>query len=429
MKRKLCFMALLCLLASAQAQDKQTGLIVGDVVPNFVLDNVINHPVQTIQLSDFKGKLLIIDFWATWCSPCLAAFPKTDSLNRKFKDKAQILPVTYQSKSEVERLFSRSKKLQPYSMPMVVSDKTLHSLFPNNELPHYVWISSEGKVIAITGSKDVNEHTIQKALDERKLFLQVKNTTNFLTIDREVPLLLQPIGIEEKNIQFQSLLTGYIENGKSIITVQQDEHVIRKITMLNSWPQALFAFAWGNENYSITNNRVSIEVADPSKMTSELEGQEFRDWLRTNSRTYELVLPPHLSKSVFEIMRTDMARFFPQYHAGLEKRKTRCLVLIRTSDKDKIKSQGGEPALNYDAFGTVMTNVKINRLTAQLNFYLQHLPTPVIDETAYTGEVDLNLQADFTDIPAFRKQLQKYDLDLIEKEIEIDILVIKDSNK
>jgi hypothetical protein len=52
---------------------------------------------------------------------------------------------------------------------------------------------------------------------------------------------------------------------------------------------------------------------------------------------------------------------------------------------------------------------------------------PVIDATGYTEGIDLLLDTNITDIASLRKALQKYDLDLVEKDYAIDMLVIGDS--
>jgi len=58
-------------------------LAAGAVAPDFVMRTVDGKEVR---LSDFKGKVVILDFWATWCGPCIASFPHTQEIARKYKD-------------------------------------------------------------------------------------------------------------------------------------------------------------------------------------------------------------------------------------------------------------------------------------------------------------------------------------------------------
>jgi len=46
-----------------------------------------NSDGKKVHLSDYKGKVIVLDFWATWCGPCRASFPKMQELVEKYKDK------------------------------------------------------------------------------------------------------------------------------------------------------------------------------------------------------------------------------------------------------------------------------------------------------------------------------------------------------
>ena len=57
-------------------------LAIGTVAPDFTVQDPSGAPVH---LSDYKGKVVVIDFWATWCGPCQAAMPHTNEIAKEFK--------------------------------------------------------------------------------------------------------------------------------------------------------------------------------------------------------------------------------------------------------------------------------------------------------------------------------------------------------
>ena len=57
---------------------------IGSMAPNF---RFVSNKGDSVQLSSFRGKIIVIDFWATWCPPCVAQFPFYETLKQKFKGK------------------------------------------------------------------------------------------------------------------------------------------------------------------------------------------------------------------------------------------------------------------------------------------------------------------------------------------------------
>jgi len=56
----------------------------GKAAPDFVLTNLSS---KTVRLSDFKGKVVLLDFWATWCAPCREEIPELIQLQRQYSSK------------------------------------------------------------------------------------------------------------------------------------------------------------------------------------------------------------------------------------------------------------------------------------------------------------------------------------------------------
>jgi len=56
--------------------------------PNFTLEDISGKPLS---LNDIKGKVVIVDFWATWCGPCVMSIPELVDLQDKYKAKGLVV--------------------------------------------------------------------------------------------------------------------------------------------------------------------------------------------------------------------------------------------------------------------------------------------------------------------------------------------------
>jgi thiol-disulfide isomerase/thioredoxin len=152
-------------------------LSIGDKLPDMVLSPVINYKQPTFNTGDYSHQLLILDFWATWCHWCIAAFPKEDSLSVKYSDRLQFLLVDYKTDDKIASVISFYKKrLSTYpgfKLPSVYSDTVLFNLFPHRLMPHYVWIRN-GTIMAITDAGQVNDANIEQVLSGAAITLPLK---------------------------------------------------------------------------------------------------------------------------------------------------------------------------------------------------------------------------------------------------------------
>ena len=60
----------------------------GNVAPDFTLQDLSG---KDIKLSDYKGKVVLLDFWATWCPPCRASIPGLEKIHKAYKDKGLVI--------------------------------------------------------------------------------------------------------------------------------------------------------------------------------------------------------------------------------------------------------------------------------------------------------------------------------------------------
>lgn len=166
------------------AQDKALRpLTVGDTVPDIVFNNIINYKNTTAKLSDFKGKLVILDFWASWCGGCLEMFPKMDSLQNTFKKHLQFILVNpKKSRDDLHKIIAVKNRMDSvltknFELPIVSNDSIISSYFWYMALPHYIWIDRKGIVRAITSSDYVTEENIHCFINDLKIDLPVKFDT------------------------------------------------------------------------------------------------------------------------------------------------------------------------------------------------------------------------------------------------------------
>lgn len=98
------------------------------------------------RLSDYKGKVVLLNFWATWCPPCRAEVPDLVRWQREYgKDGLQVIGITYPPTKRADvRRFIRRRKV---SYPVLLGAADTKTLFMGGEtLPVTVVIDREGKV-------------------------------------------------------------------------------------------------------------------------------------------------------------------------------------------------------------------------------------------------------------------------------------------
>ena len=114
--------------------------------PQFELKDVNG---RIVRLSDYRGKVILINFWATWCPPCRAEIPDLVKLQHDYGTEGlQIIGVSYppQKKSRVVR-FAKSLKV---NYPIVLGTRELKARYSSDEtLPLTVVIDRDGKVSEI----------------------------------------------------------------------------------------------------------------------------------------------------------------------------------------------------------------------------------------------------------------------------------------
>lgn len=419
------------------ALSKYKALKIGEKVPDIEF-TMVNYPKRKVRLSDFEGKLVILDFWATWCGSCIAKFSKLESLQNVYGNKLQILLVnssnTGDNENKILEFFKRRKNEigQPYQLASAVLDSLADMLFPHKSVPHYAWISANGSVKAITASKHISSENIKKVIDDERIVMQVKK--DFF------PDKLLDLGIEEDQLTIDDNLTHYsiFRKGRleGLTKINQIRLVkdpnnkganIRGKAMRNMSLRDLYkgAIVFNQEFHKIYNyKRLILEVKDKSKLFFDEKKMEKNDWEKENLYTYDIVVPASEKDSLYSYMINDLNRY-SGYFGRIEKRKVKCFILIRISNEDKIATKGGEKEyrLHNNLEEKYISNITMDRFVSGLDG-MKSIALPVVDETGYAGRIDIDLPVDLNNVNAIREALQKYGLDLTEAERELEMFVL-----
>lgn len=129
--------------------------------PDFTLEAMDGRPFT---LSEHRGKIVILNIWATWCPPCRDEIPDFIEIQEKMKDDVLFLGVSQDEEGwEVVRPFAEEFEI---NYPLVIDDGTVSGKYgPIMGIPMSFVINREGKVEYVIPGM-INKETLQPALEE-----------------------------------------------------------------------------------------------------------------------------------------------------------------------------------------------------------------------------------------------------------------------
>jgi len=128
--------------------------------PDFVLQDLKG---DTHRLSDYAGKWVVVNYWATWCPPCLEEIPELVHFHESHKEKgAVVLGVNYES-VERERLLAFVEEYL-ITYPVLLTEPDAETIGPIPGLPTTYLIDPKGRVVA-RKSGAVTAHDIEQFIE------------------------------------------------------------------------------------------------------------------------------------------------------------------------------------------------------------------------------------------------------------------------
>jgi len=134
-------------------------VVVGDTAPDF---SITADNGQTVTRTNFGGKLLVLNFWATWCAPCIEELPSLDEFQRQFANSGVV--VLGVSMDKDEKLYKRFLSRANVSF-LTARDPAnkINAEYGTTKFPETYIINSDGKVLMkiITSTNWVDEKLLR----------------------------------------------------------------------------------------------------------------------------------------------------------------------------------------------------------------------------------------------------------------------------
>jgi len=392
---------------------------VNRLCPDFVFDTLINYTKEKLALSDLKGKFVIVDFWGTFCLPCIAAFPKIEKLQKRFGDTLQVLLVATDGYQRAKQFYEvRKNGNKPMALPCGVNRDAV-DYFQVKVVSTYVWIDDQGYIKAITDEDQLTEQNIADFVNKKKI--QLKGIEKKVLRDAKQYLVTQASAIDSNSVMYSSSLTKYL-NGVLGSYYYPPKGIGTKIIANNTSVNNLYRLAFGDSTGLVPYNRLIIESAHPEKYMLP-KNEDFDKWKYDNAWCYELKVPKERQNDILKMMQDDLKRMFGA-NVYMENRTVPCLVLKAEQPLRCLADKTLPPKRVFNGGGITVINSPFKEFVEMVQHFNQE--KIILDETGITDNVDIIIKAEMNDVDALNAGLKKYGLHLLYEDRSVRMLIIKD---
>ncbi|MDR6782707.1 thiol-disulfide isomerase/thioredoxin [Pedobacter africanus] len=422
MKIKLIYLAAI-VVASLQSFG-QNSLKIGQQLPDIEISKIFYHKTEKAKLSDFKGKLIILDFWSTACSSCIAGMPKMDTLQKHFGDKIAILPVYVYINGKMDQTlvtyldsyWRSSSILSKTSLPSILDDNFAKH-FPVR-VAYQVWIDEYRIIRAITSPEYVNKKEIQKMLNGIFPEWEIELKAFY---DGKSPLFQQT---NSTDAIFHSEFSSYRRGLDSSFGIIEESRLKRqKLFIANSPIISIYQQGVFDSNGKITNDNIVIETSDSSRY---FPNTYLNEWLAKNSYCYEAYFPISENKTnVQKKMLTDLNKRLG-VNARFEKREVDCWIL-----KQKKVANTSNPLTKGTAYKNIEELVSYIKSTIyDKNTKRTYRSLPILNESGLKDKINVKIDRTANlNIANIIKQLNQQGFDLVKEKRLREVFVITDKSE
>lgn len=403
-----------------------------------------------------NNKLIILDYWTTGCSDCMAKFPKMEQLQKEFHDEIQIFLVNpVETREEIEKAFKNKNNMltKSYALPNIpsivdVDAFRLANLFPQRGVPHHVWIDREGLVRIIGPAENAYATKIGEVVKGMKVPFLTHNATtpDFNNVTPYHRILGKVVNPRSTNVVYTPFNNEYSSRNPRFV---EDYIDARESTIRNTYinleivdiAARLFTTRGGESMPKMiytnlqTCKGVVLQVRDTAKFTNfyqpYLERTDFD--FTTPRMCYEQIVPSSFSsKQRWEIMNENINHYLDSVlHSEilLETRVVRTLIITKSPKYERKMYHTNilKDTILHGQSHHIIANATLDggHLWAAFNaIYLAKDTIVVVDETG-EKKVDLIIPVKPRNSGDIEMALQAVGLELHEKLMRVHFVIIK----
>jgi thiol-disulfide isomerase/thioredoxin len=137
----LCISAMVFSGCALRPPESEPALEIGQQAPGFKLSDLTG---QQVSLDQFKGKIVMLDFWATWCGPCRMTMPIVENLQKEYPDAMVLLTINLQESRDSVRDYIRAQGI--HSRVLLDEDGAVGAKYGAESIPLQILIDKQGVV-------------------------------------------------------------------------------------------------------------------------------------------------------------------------------------------------------------------------------------------------------------------------------------------
>ena len=137
----LCISAMILSGCARRPSESEPMLEIGQAAPLFKIPDLNG---QQVSLDQYKGKIVMLDFWATWCGPCRMTMPIVENIQKEYADTVVLLTINLQESRDVVRDYIRAEGI--HSRVLLDEEGSVGKLYGTESIPLQILIDKQGIV-------------------------------------------------------------------------------------------------------------------------------------------------------------------------------------------------------------------------------------------------------------------------------------------